>query len=50
MFNTGARVQEVVDLKASDLHLSVPFSVRIFGKGRKERVCPIWTKTALVLQ
>jgi len=50
MFNTGARVQEVVDLKASDLHLSVPFSVRIFGKGRKERICPIWTKTAHVLQ
>jgi site-specific recombinase XerD len=50
MFNTGARVQEMVDLKADDLHLSAPFSVRIFGKGRKERICPIWTKTAHVLQ
>lgn len=49
MFNTGARVQEVVDLKASDLQLSSPFSVRIFGKGRKERICPIWMKTARVL-
>ena len=49
MFNTGARVQEVVDLKASDLHLSPPFSVHIFGKGRKERICPIWAKTARVL-
>lgn len=50
MFNTGARVQEMVDLKASDLQLSAPFSVRIFGKGRKERICPIWTNTAHVLQ
>lgn len=49
MFNTGARVQEVVDLKANDLHLSAPFSVRLFGKGRKERICPLWTKTARVL-
>lgn len=41
MFNTGARVQEIVDLKADDLELSKHFSVRIYGKGRKERICPI---------
>jgi integrase/recombinase XerD len=50
MFNTGARVSEVVDMKVSDLHLKRPFGVRIMGKGRKERVCPIWTETALVLR
>ena len=50
MFNTGARVQEIVDLKANDLHLSAPFHVHIFGKGRKERVCPIWAKTAQILR
>lgn len=50
MFNTGARVQETVDLKANDLQLSKPFSVRIFGKGRKERICPIWAETAHVLR
>ena len=49
MFNTGARVQEIVDLKANDLHLSSPFSVHLFGKGRKERICPLWTSTARVL-
>ncbi len=49
MFNTGGRVQEVIDLKANDLQLSSPFSVHIFGKGRKERICPIWAKTARVL-
>jgi len=49
MFNTGARVQEIVDLRANDLKLSPPFSVHIFGKGRKERICPIWTNTAHIL-
>jgi len=50
MFNTGARVTEIVDMKVRDLRLSKPFGVRIMGKGRKERVCPIWTETALVLR
>ena len=50
MFNTGARVQEIVDLKAADLHLSAPFSVNIFGKGRKERICPLWANTARILR
>lgn len=46
MHNTGARVQEVVDLKASDLRLDASPSTRIFGKGRKERFCPLWRETA----
>jgi len=50
MFNTGVRVQELIDLKANDLQLSKPFSVRIFGKGRKERICPIWPETAQLLR
>ena len=50
MFNTGARVQEIVDLKANDLQLSRPFSVYIFGKGQKERICPIWPETAQILR
>lgn len=50
MFNTGARVQEIVDLKAKDLQLSKPFIVHIFGKGRKERICPIWPETAGILR
>lgn len=49
MFNTGARVQEIVDLKANDLQLSRPFSICIHGKGRKERICPIWEQTAMLL-
>lgn len=50
MFNTGARVQEVLDLKPCDLQLEKPYYVRLFGKGRKERVCALWPQTAAVLK
>jgi integrase/recombinase XerD len=50
MFNTGARVQEIADLRFRDLQLEKPFQVRLFGKGRKERYCPIWPQTASVLR
>ena len=50
MFNTAARVQEIVDLQAHDLQLTKPFQVRIFGKGRKERFCPLWPQTAHTLR
>ena len=49
MFNTGARVQEIIDLKRRDLQLTRPYQVRLFGKGRKERFCPLWPQTAQVL-
>jgi len=50
MFNTGGRVQEIADLRACDLQLIKPFQVRLFGKGRKERFCPLWPQTATVLR
>src|SRR5450631_2109375 len=50
MFNTGGRVQEIVDLRVCDLQLTKPFQLRLFGKGRKERYCPLWPQTAAVLQ
>jgi site-specific recombinase XerD len=49
MFNTGARVQEILDLRAHDLQLTRPFQVRLWGKGRKVRICPIWPQTSEVL-
>ena len=50
MFNTGARVQEIADLRACDFQLTKPFQVRLFGKGKKERYCPLWPQTAAVLR
>jgi integrase/recombinase XerD len=50
MFNTGARVSEVIGLSVADLHLTPPYTVLLRGKGRKERTCPIWPETAVLLQ
>lgn len=45
LYNTGARAQEVVDVRLPALRLSAPAQVRLFGKGRKERLCPLWSQT-----
>ena len=50
LFNTGARVQEIIDLRPCDLQLVRPFQVRLFGKGRKERRCPLWPETVEALR
>lgn len=44
LYNTGARVSEITGMKIMDLSLSTP-SVRIHGKGRKDRVMPLWQST-----
>jgi site-specific recombinase XerD len=50
MFNTGARVQEVLDLQVRDVRFEPPYQVRLRGKGGKIRVCPIWGQTAVKLR
>jgi integrase/recombinase XerD len=45
LYNTGARVSELVALDASDVRLESPAQVRILGKGRKQRWCPLWAET-----
>jgi acetamidase/formamidase len=50
MFNTGARVQEIVSLRVGDVRFDKPPQVRLFGKGRKERICPLWPQTAEILR
>jgi integrase/recombinase XerD len=49
MFNTGARVSEIVGLQAADLRLTEPPTIRLRGKGRRERICPLWPETARLL-
>jgi site-specific recombinase XerD len=46
LYNTGARVQEVADLRIAHLTLERPPSVRLRGKGGKWRQCPLWQETA----
>ena len=50
LYNTGARVSEVLALHAGDLRLDRMRQVRFTGKARKERVCPLWPETAAALR
>ncbi len=50
MYNTGARAQEIVDLTLKDLRLDETGSIKLTGKGKKERSCPLWKETIEVLK
>ena len=50
LYNTGARVQEVADLRVVDVDLDGPLRVRLHGKGDKWRSCPLWPETAALLK
>jgi site-specific recombinase XerD len=50
LYNTGARVQELADLRVGDLDLDGPLRARLHGKGDKWRACPIWPETAALLK
>lgn len=45
MFNTGARVSEIISVRVADVVLGPTSSIRLHGKGRKQRSLPLW-KTA----
>ncbi len=49
LYNTGARVQETADLRATDIHFDPSPRVHLHGKGDKWRVCPLWEETAKLL-
>jgi site-specific recombinase XerD len=46
MYNTGARVSEVIGVKVSDVVLESSAYVHLHGKGRKNRSVPLWRSTA----
>jgi integrase/recombinase XerD len=49
LYNTGARVSEIVALKGPDLRLDGPAHVKLLGKGQKVRSCPLWPETVQAL-
>ena len=46
LYNTGARLQEVVELRVANLELGHQPRVHLHGKGDKWRICPLWAQTA----
>jgi site-specific recombinase XerD len=49
LYNTGARVSEIVALRVDSVALGRSPFVRLHGKGRKDRAVPLWKKTATAL-
>jgi len=45
LYNTGARISELLGMRVGDLTLGPTGWVRIRGKGRKERSVPLWSTT-----
>lgn len=50
LYNTGARADEAAHAKVGDLSRGNCNSVQLTGKGSKSRRCPLWPRTAQVLQ
>ena len=50
LYNTGARIQEALEVRPQAIRFDSPACVRLYGKGRKERLCPLWPETVLLLR
>jgi site-specific recombinase XerD len=50
LYDTGARVQEIIDLSVGDVRLQSPAQVKLHGKGRKMRAVPLMEPTVHLLQ
>ena len=50
LYNTGARVSEVINMQLTDLRMGDAAQVLLHGKGNKDRSCPLWAETATALE
>jgi site-specific recombinase XerD len=50
LYDTGARVQELCDLRLRDVRLDSPPSIQLTGKGRKTRIVPLMKGTLSLLK
>jgi len=50
LYNTGARVSEITGVKVADVRLDGAAQVKLLGKGKKYRSCPLWPETVEALR
>jgi site-specific recombinase XerD len=50
LYNTGARIQEALDVCPAAIRFDAPLCVHLLGKGRKGRICPLWPETVALLK
>ncbi len=45
MYDSGARVQEIIELSVGDIRIETPATIVVHGKGNKKRIIPIMKNT-----
>jgi site-specific recombinase XerD len=50
LYNTGARIQEALNVCPGAIRFESPAQVQLLGKGSKTRVCPLWRETVDLIQ
>ena len=50
LYNTGARIQEALDVCPQAIRFDSPARSSFVGKGRKEPICPLWPETVAAAQ
>ena len=50
LYNTGARIQEALNVCPQAIRFESPAQVELLGKGRKARICPLWPETVTLLK
>jgi len=50
LYNTGARVSEIIGVRLADVVLDGAACVHLHGKGRKQRTMPLWRSTVKVIR
>lgn len=50
MYDSAARVQEIIDLTPSSIRLTKPFTIKLVGKGNKARIVPLMDKEVVHLK
>jgi len=49
MYDSGARIQEIIDLTPSSINLNKPYTVKLSGKGNKSRIVPLMENQVKIL-
>ncbi len=50
LYNTGARVSEIIRVQVADVVIDGAACVHLHGKGRKQRSVPLWKTTVLTIK
>ncbi len=49
MYDSGARVTEITEIRIGDIRLQTPATIVLHGKGSKDRIVPLSSKTAALI-